>query len=87
MSPIYAHQIFSDSDWYFSLICYPVHTDSQSDFISRILMYPFFNYIHKENNATVTDLLKFMGIFLKIHVLLTSLRHVLTSELLNYTKL
>ena len=67
----YAHQIFSDSDivfkwqqfWYFSLICYPVHLDSYRDFILHILMYIFFTYIHKKNNATVTYFLKFMSTY------------------------
>ena len=72
--PIYAHQIFSDSDlvvfkWqpfcYFSLICCPAHTDSHRDFILHILVYLFFIFMHKRNSVTVTFFLKFIGIFLK----------------------
>ena len=48
-----------------SLFCYPAHTDSHQDFMLHILMYPFFTFIHKRNNATVTFYLKFMSIFLK----------------------
>ena len=80
MSPVYAHQIFSDSDCIFEmaailvifLICYTAYVDSHRDFISHILKYLLFNYTHKRNNATVTYFLIFMSIFLKIHILLTS---------------
>ena len=33
--------------WYFSLICYPAHIGSHRDFISHILKYLLFTYIHK----------------------------------------
>ena len=61
--------------WYFSLICYPVHTGNHRDFISHILKYLFFTYFHKRNNAIVTYFLKFVSIFKKIHIPSTSLRH------------
>ena len=64
MSPIYAHEIFSDSDMKFlngnhfgTFLC--------GDFITNILMYLFFIYIHKRNNAIVIYFLKFMSIFIK----------------------
>ena len=64
-----AQQIFNDSDvvfkwqpfWYFSLICYPVHTGSHRDFTSHVFKYLFFSYIH----ATVAYFLKFVRIFSK----------------------
>ena len=40
-----------------------------------ILMYLFFNYIHKRNNATVTFSSEIYEHFLKIHVVITSPRH------------
>ena len=49
--------------WYFSLICCPAHTDSHRDLILHILMYHFFTFIHKRNNATATFFLQFMSIF------------------------
>ena len=63
----------SDSDfsfewqpfWYFSLICCRAHTDCYRDFILHILVYLFFTFIHKRNNASVTFFLKFMSIFSK----------------------
>ena len=58
---------------YFSLICYPAHISSHRDFISHILKYLFFFYIHTQrNNATVTYFLKLMTILFEIHILFTS---------------
>ena len=51
--------------WCFSLICCPAQIDSNRDFILHILMYLFFTFTHKRNNATVTFFQKFMNIFLK----------------------
>ena len=51
--------------WYFSLFCYPAHVDSHTNFISHVHMYLFCTFIHKRDNATVTDLLKFMSILKK----------------------
>ena len=52
--------------WHFSLIYYPAHIGSHRDFISHILKYLIFTYIHKRNNVTVTYFLKFMSILKKI---------------------
>ena len=46
-----------------SLICYPAHIDSHRDFILHTLMYIFFAYVYKRNNATVTYFLKFLSIY------------------------
>ena len=68
---IYAHKIFNDCDLFLngrlSLIWYIAHTDYHRDFLLHILMYLFFTFIHKRNNATVTFLadLKEMGLVLK----------------------
>ena len=59
---------------YFSLICYPVNIDSHRDFMSHLLKYLFFTYIHKRNNVTAAFFLKFMRIFLK-SIDFTSLSH------------
>ena len=53
----------------------PASVGSHRDFISHVLQYLFFTYIHKRNNATVTYFLKFVSIYFKIHILFTSLRH------------
>ena len=50
---------------YFQLICYPAHTDSHRDLILHVLMYPFFTYVHKSNNTTLTYFLKLRSIFSK----------------------
>ena len=41
------------------------HAEGHRDFISLILMYVFFTFIHKRNNATVAFFLKFMIIIVK----------------------
>ena len=48
--------------WCFSWIC-SSHIDSLRDFILHILMYLFFTFIQKRNNANVPFFLKFMSIF------------------------
>ena len=63
--------------WYFSLVFYPVYTDHHRDFVSHILEYLFFTYIHKRNNATVTYFLKFMSVFFKPIYSLLLRHHVL----------
>ena len=55
--------------WYFSLICYLAHIGSHRDFISHILKYLLFTYIHKWNNSTVTYFLKFVDIFQNSYIL------------------
>ena len=62
--------------WYFPFICYPAHVDSHRDFTSYILEYLFFTYIDKRNNATVAFFSEIYEHFLKIHIHLTSLRHL-----------
>ena len=47
---------------FFNLLSCPY---SHRDFILHTLMYLFFTFIHKMNNATVSYFLKFMSIFLK----------------------
>ena len=81
MSPIYAHQIFSDSYlqflngshfgiflWFATL---PIWTVIETSY--HIYLTIFFTYIHKRNNATVFS--EIYEHFSKFHILLTSLRH------------
>ena len=68
--------VFKWQPFWFFFICYPAHIGSHRDFISHILKYIIITYKHKRYNATtITYLLKFMSIFKKIHLPLTSLRH------------
>ena len=58
--------------FFYLLSCFK---DRHRDVILHMLVYLFFTYIHKRNNATVTYFVKFMSIKKNIHILFTSLRH------------
>ena len=58
--------------WYFSLICYPAHTDRHRDFILHILTYLFFTFIHKSNSTNIAYFSEICEHFLEIHILFTS---------------